>query len=246
MSKRNFSRSELIEKCNKELTDKPSELYKKSFITSCDTVKEENGSERTEIIAECICRRIDDLKRIKRLSRENYKITSHLGKPTESNQEEKNLAKTLFNQCKLPDGIHRKPYDFIGAIIDYETPLKTCNSDKGVGKIDLLSVSDDNSNIYILELKKKDSRESMLRCVLEAYTYSMQVDENKLKSSFNIPKNYTLKPTPLVSKNGEQWKEMQELKAGNKPHLKKLMEELNIAGPFYYELVNGKYIITDR
>lgn len=245
MPKGSYSRSQLIEMCNEVLTDKPSELYKKKFITSCDTVKGENGSERTEVIAEYICRRIDDLKRIQRLSRENYKITSHLGKLTESNQEEKNLAKTLFNQCKLPDGIHRQPYDFIGAIIDYETPLKTSNSDKGVGKIDLLSVSDDNSNVYLLELKKKDSPESMLRCVLEAYTYSMQVDEKILKSSFDIPENYTLKPTPLVSKNGEQWKEMQELKAGNKPHLKKLMEELNIAGPFYYELVDGKYVITD-
>lgn len=53
-------------------------------------------------------------------------------------------------------------------------------------------------------------------------------------------------PTPLVSKNGAQWTEMQELKTGNKPHLKELMEKLKIAGPFYYELVDGKYVITDR
>ncbi len=244
MSKGSFSRSELIGKCNEFLTDKPSELYKQSFITSCDTVKGESGSERTDVIAEYICGRIDDLERIQCLSRESYKIASHIGTLTESNQEEKNLAKELFNQCKSPDRIHRTPYDFIGVIIDYETPLKTSNEDKGVGKIDLLSVSDDEPCVYLLELKKQGSHESLLRCVLEAYTYSKQVDSGRLKSSFDIPENYDIKPTPLVSKNGAQWKEMQELKNGKKPHLKELMERLKIAGPFYYEMVDGKYVIT--
>lgn len=246
MSKGNFSRSQLFEKCNDILTKNPSELYKQNFITSCDTVKDENKSERTEVIAECICGRIADLENIQGISREKYKMTSHLGELTKTNQEEKNLAKKLFNQCKSPDGIHRTPYDFIGAIIDYETPLKNSNSDKGVGKIDLLSVSDDAKCVYLLELKKNDSHESLLRCVLEAYTYSKQVDGVKLKRSFDIPENYEIKPTPLVSKNGAQWKEMQELKAGKKPHLKELMKKLKIAGPFYYELVDGNYVITNQ
>ena len=102
-------------------------------------------------------------------------------------------------------------------------------------------------NILHLELKKEDSTESMLRCVLEAYTYSKQVNEKKLKQSFEIPENYVIKPAPLVSKGGRQWTEMIEINSGEKPQLKRLMEELTIAGPFYYsQNPEGIYVITDK
>lgn len=50
MSKGSFSRIQLFEMCNKVLTDTPSDLYKQSFLTSCDTVKDENESERSVLV----------------------------------------------------------------------------------------------------------------------------------------------------------------------------------------------------
>ncbi len=249
MAKGSYSRNEVREKCDEFLDKDPKAFYKEGFIMSIDDVKGEDGSERTEIIAERLNERIEDLKKIIVVERENYKVITHDGELTDSNQEEKNLAKKLFNQSNPKDRKKRTVFDFIGAIVDYETPLKSSNSDKGVGKIDLLSVADDEPkpSIFILELKKKNSSESMLRCVLEAYTYSKQVNKPKLGESFGVLKDFDLKAAPLLYKGGKQWEEMQEINAGKKPQLKMLMEQLNIAGPFYYvENPDGTFVITDR
>lgn len=58
----------------------------------------------------------------------------------------------------------------IGEIVDYQTPLKDSDKDSA-GKIDLLSYFGEQNQILILELKKEGSKETLLRCILEAYTY---------------------------------------------------------------------------
>lgn len=91
-----------------------------------------------------------------------------------------------------------KVFDVIGKIIDYQTPLKDIQTDKA-GKIDLLAYNENEKTLRILELKKLDSKETMLRCVLEAYTYLKIVDKAKLLKDFGLPKNTKLKLVHLYS-----------------------------------------------
>ena len=61
-----------------------------------------------------------------------------------------------------------------GKILDYQVPLKNKSTDKGLGKIDLISVKESSKPgtkiIYFLELKKDNSKETLLRCLLEVYS----------------------------------------------------------------------------
>ena len=128
-------------------------------------------------------------------------------------------------------------FAFIGKIIDYQTPLNNKQCDNA-GKIDLLSVKDDK--LYVLELKKEDSEETMLRCVLEGYTYLKTVDLQKLISNFGLSTNLYANACPFVFKNGAQYIEMQE----DRKWLFKLMDLLGCK-PYYISIENGKYVVTE-
>ena len=138
----------------------------------------------------------------------------------------------MFNQSK--DGLR---YDFIGDIIDYQTPLKNKRSDTA-GKIDLLSY--DGSTAYILELKKPDSDESMLRCVLEGYTYMQTVDKAKLIDDFGLLKETVIKASPFVFKDKLQHNQMKE----NRNHLFRLMQLID-SKPYYITKENNIYKVVD-
>ena len=98
------------------------------------------------------------------ISRESsYKVKTHDGKIKDenSNREEEKIAMKLFDASQDKGRI----FDKIGKIIDYQTPLKNVQKDD-VGKIDLLAYNEKEKTLKILELKKPDSKETMLRCVL--------------------------------------------------------------------------------
>ena len=100
------------------------------------------------------------------ISRESsYKVDSHNGiiKDENSNREEEKITMELFDYSQNK-GV---TFDIIGKIIDYQTPLKNVQKDD-VGKIDLLAYNEKEKTLKILELKKPDNKETMLRCVLEA------------------------------------------------------------------------------
>lgn len=93
----------------------------------------------------------------------------------------------------------------------------------------------------ILELKKPDSNETMLRCVLEGFTYLQKVDKDKLLTDFGYePKKVIVKASPFVFKFGNQYKEMLE----KRPNLQKLMELLD-SKP-YYIIKKDDYIVTEE
>ena len=128
-------------------------------------------------------------------------------------------------------------YDFIGKIIDYQTPLKNKRTDVA-GKIDLLSY--DGKTLYVLELKKPDSKESMLRCVLEGFTYMKTADNKKLLKDFMLPSDTIIKASPFVFKDMIQHKQMREVR----PHLFKLMTLLD-SKPFYITKENNIYKVEE-
>ena len=148
-------------------------------------------------------------------------MDSHDGKikNKKSGREEEIIAMKLFDFSQNQG----KVFDIIGKIIDYQTPLKNVQKDD-VGKIDLLAYNEKEKTLKILELKKPDSKETMLRCVLEAYTYLKVVDKAKLLKDFELPENTKIKACPFVFYDGEQYKEMQE----DRKNLKELMKKLDV------------------
>ena len=170
------------------------------------------------------------------ISRESsYKVKNHDGKIKDenSNREEEKITMELFDYSQNK-GV---TFDIIGKIIDYQTPLKNVQKDD-VGKIDLLAYNENEKTLRILELKRPDSKETMLRCVLEAYTYLKIVDKTKLLKDFGLPEDTVIKACPFVFYGKEQYREMQQ----DREHLKDLIEKLGIE-VIYLEEKNGEYSI---
>lgn len=224
-----YTRDYIIAKCKEAFKDKKT-FYKQSFINYSGKTEDSNEY-FTEVIAEFLCSCIDEFANgIETITRkETYKTESHDGliKDIDSCREEEIIAMKMYD----------KTYDFVGKMIDYQTPLKSKRSDEA-GKIDLLAY--DGTTLRILELKKPDSDETMLRCVLEGYTYWKTVDKTKLLADFNLPADTAIKACPFVFKDGEQHNEMKEVR----PHLKQLMDLLD-SKSYYISGTNYNYIVTE-
>ena len=215
-----YSKNEII-KIMKEAKSDIKNFYKKEFVNYLG-VTSDTKEYYTEIIAEWLLDNFYLFDTIKMISRESsYKVDSHNGiiKDEKSNREEEKIAMELFDYSQNK-GV---TFDIIGKIIDYQTPLKNVQKDD-VGKIDLLAYNEKEKTLKILELKKPDSKETMLRCVLEAYTYLKIVDKDKLLKDFGLPKDTILKTCPFVFVDGEQYKEMQQ----DRKNLKELMKKLDV------------------
>ena len=201
----------------------------------------------SEIIASELLNKIDSFDDVASIKRESngksYLTKSHHEKFSineESNRHEEKYAKKLFDK--------KNNYDSIGKIIDFQVPLKDKQKDKA-GKIDLISFDKNNSTLYLIELKYGENAETLLRTILEIYTYYKIVDEGKLKSDF---KNLLLeasdfekikvKPAVMLVKDPEKkhcksFIELEEIKKGERINLKKLATKMNIT---FFKSIDGK------
>lgn len=227
-----YSKNEILE----EIQDMGN-FYKRKVVNYRGTTSDKERDYYTEIIAKWLLDNIELFNDIKMISRENsYKVDSHDGKnkDNDSNREEEKIAMKLFDSSQNQG----KVFDIIGKIIDYQTPLKNVQTDKA-GKIDLLAYNEEEKILRILELKRPDSKETMLRCVLEAYTYLKIVDKAKLLKDFGLPKNTKIKACAFVFYGGEQHQEMQK----NKENLGELIKKLDIE-IIYLKEENGEYSVV--
>lgn len=210
-----------------------STLYKEDFINyRGDTT--DTKEKYTEVIAEWLIKNFNLFDNIKKITRQSsYKVDTHDGKHNNqnSNRLEEIMAIEIFNQKSL---------NILGEVIDYQTPLKDKLGDEA-GKIDIVSYDKDNKIVYLLELKREDSKETMLRCVLEIFTYSKTLDKDKFLENFNLPKDTKIKASPLVFFNGSQYKEMAD--SDNK-YLKDLIKKLEIELFYISKNNNSEYNIT--
>ena len=226
-----YSKKEILE----EIQDMGN-FYKRKVVNYRGTTSD-SKEYYTEVVAEWILKNIYLFDYIKPITREkSYKADSHDGKnkDNDSNREEEKIAMKLFELSQNQG----KVFDIIGKIIDYQTPLKDIQTDKA-GKIDLLAYNEEEKILRILELKRPDSKETMLRCVLEAYTYLKVVDRAKLLKDFGLPENTKIKACPFVFYGGEQHQEMQK----NKENLGELIKELGIE-IIYLKEENGEYSVV--
>ena len=228
-----YSKNEILE----EIQDMGN-FYKRKVVNYRGTTSD-SKEYYTEVVAEWILKNIYLFDYIKPITREkSYKADSHDGKnkDNDSNREEEKIAMKLFELSQNQG----KVFDIIGKIIDYQTPLKDIQTDKA-GKIDLLAYNEEEKILRILELKRPDSKETMLRCVLEAYTYLKVVDKDKLLKDFGLPENTKIKACPFVFYGGEQHQEMQK----NKENLGELIKKLDIE-VIYLKEENGEYSVIKK
>lgn len=189
--------------------------------------KSTEGKYYTEIIAEWCLQHLDLFEGMKVIKREqNYKTASHKDpQKTYTNRKEEDLAKEMRLRGEIKN---------VGQILDYQVPINAHKQDKA-GKIDLLALDRENKCLRILELKKPDSPETLLRCVLESFTYLKLVDREKLKDEY-IPAEIRgcteVIANPLVVDNGRQ---MDEYRAADRPKLHELMEKWNMKPLEYKE-----------
>ena len=233
-----YSKDEIIKKLEVAKSEM-GQFYSQDFVNYRGKTSDKERDYYTEIIAKWLLDNIELFNDIKMISRENsYKVDSHDGKikNEKSEREEEIIAMKLFDFSQNQG----KVFDIIGKIIDYQTPLKNVQTDKA-GKIDLLAYNEKENpkTLRILELKKLDSKETMLRCVLEAYTYLKIVDKAKLLKDFGLPENTKIKACPFVFYGKEQYKEMQE----DRKNLKDLIKELGIE-VIYLKEENGEYSVV--
>ena len=225
-----YTRSKIIDEC-KTAFQNISTFYKQPFINYRGKT-DDTDEYFTEVIAEFLCGRITEfMNGITVITRETtYKTPGHDGiiKDLDSGREEEIIAMKMFG----------KQYDYIGKMIDYQTPLKNKRNDEA-GKIDLLAY--DGATLRILELKKPDSNETMLRFALEGYTYLKTANITKLLADFKLPSDTIVKSCPFVFRNGEQHSEMRE----QRPHLKRLMDLLD-SKPYYISETNGNFFVTEE
>ena len=185
----------------------------------------------TEIIAEFLIDHLpeftDGITQIHRTA--SYCTPTHMGEfDPSSNRTEELTAMKMFNACKSG-----AQYAKVGKILDYQVPLKNKRSDQA-GKIDLLAY--DGNVLRVLELKKPDTQETMLRCVLECYTYLRTADTRKLIADFDIPAGTPVKASPFVFENSLPYQEY----FAERPKLKQLMGLLD-SQPFFIREVSGGY-----
>jgi len=144
----------------------------------------------------------------------SYKVAGHDGvtENPDSNRAEERIALGMFGN----------EYENIGKVIDYQTPLKNVRTDKHIGKIDLLTETE--NEIWIIELKKYDSDETLLRCVLEAYTNFKMVDADKLRQDFALDAAKPIRPAAIVFRDQEQHESYQKADSA----VRKLMAALDV------------------
>ena len=227
-----YTRKEILNKCIEALTN-PHLFYREDFVNYIGIC---TGTDEfyTEVVADFLCENIDAFcQGISKIVRQTtYRTPSHQGiyNPVSPRKEEITAMK-MFNYCNRDSG----QYDYIGKIIDYQTPLKNKQTDEA-GKIDLLAY--DEKTLRLLELKKPDTDETMLRCVLEGFTYLKTVDAQKLLQDFGLPKETTVVACPFVFVDSRPYREMQE----DRPQLKRLMQLLN-SKPYWIKQDNNYFVM---
>lgn len=224
-----YTRQEIIEKL--EAARGNMQLFYKSDFINYRGKTSDTDEYYTEIICGWLLENLKLLNEIPTITREKgYFTKTHNGviKNLKSNRDEEMIAMKMFNQSII---------DGLGKILDYQTPLKNKSSDKA-GKIDLLSY--DGNTLRILELKKPDSDETMLRCVIEGYTYLKTVDNKKLLKDFNLPQDTKIEANPFVFIDSIAYDEMFE----DRPKLQELIQVLDCK-PLFIKCENEKYTVEE-
>ena len=213
-----YNQNEIVEKIESVIRDnRIATLYKEPYIKRKGKTRD-LGESYSEVVSEKLL--VSNIKalfstQVKRIGRPDYKV-EHKGKINEkSNRDEEILAIRLKN----------KDLKYLGRILEYQIPLKSSNFDKGIGKIDLVSISNKRDRVFIIELKAKNSIEGLLKGVLEIATYALQLNQEKFLRDMHNPGKLISKAV-LLEKGSQGYREAHELDL--RPNLKELIKCLDV------------------
>ncbi len=120
---------------------------------------------------------------------------------------------------------------------DYQIPLV----DGDANNIDFMMSKEDV--LYLCEVKKFGSKETLLRCVLEITTYFQQLNDESFRKVYSGFEN--IQKTILVPINSEAYEEYKQI--DNYPNIMKLMNNLNvIVFGLDYNEENNKFTIVEK
>ncbi len=140
---------------------------------------------------------------------------------------EDHYPKQMYAYCN--DGETKQKYSEIGRIIDFQVPLDPTQNISKVGKIDLFSKN--GKKVYLLEYKVEDNaQESLLRAVLEIYTYFRQLNHKKFKRQYKnlgIEESDNIIPAVLIYENKKS-AQFNQCDKTQYPSLWKLIKNLKI------------------
>ena len=226
-----YTKEEIIEELKGVLKDNADCLYKSNMVFRKGNIKDTNIPYSEEIIAQLYANGyivhnafIDNVSEIER--EESYYTKSHEElvkiRNVGSDQEEKNYVKDLF----IDNPFEKE----LGKTIDFEVPLKDCESDCA-GKIDLITFNETTAELFLVEVKKDGSEETALRCCLEIQTYLQKIaDIEKFVDDFynagKLPtKDLKVKLAVIVFENSVAGA---EFKDETRINLQKLVKDFDI------------------
>lgn len=225
-----YTKQQVLDRLEQAKLDMPV-FYQQDFVNYSGKTTD-TKEYYTEVVTEWLIGNLQLLNQIPQITRTaSYKTPTHHGWTTRanSNRLEERIAMAMFRQKGLP---------CLGLVLDYQTPLKNKRSSR-TGKIDLLAY--DGAMMRVMELKEQESKETMLRCVLEGYTYLKTADIEKLLQDFALPSSTKVQACPLVSSGKIQNLEMKD----QRPHLRMLMELLD-SKPFFYINNGDKFDVVEK
>jgi len=126
----------------------------------------------SETIADWILASFGSIALITDGLRNSFRADNHHGQidlqtPINPPNEER-IVRALFNASRL---------DLLGVTVDYEVPLS--GPDGRHGDIDLLCRNDDTKKVFCVEAKSPTGNTSILKPVLQAYTYTMLIQSRR-------------------------------------------------------------------
>ena len=157
------------------------------------------------------------LEKIEQINRIKYNVATHDGQ----HNGDTNRAEEIFAMQ-----LKGKKLEKLGFVIEYQVPLKEKLSD-GAGKIDLITSA--NESVYIVELKCIGNKDTLLRAILEIWTYYKQLNKVNFLNSFKLLKqNKTkdIRKAVLLRVGCNAYNEAKEL--SERPELKRLTEALDV------------------
>ena len=124
-----------------------------------------------------------------------------------SNRVEEHLAIALWYKFRKPEALFLQNGNKI-EFLDHQVPLKSVRPDKGVGKVDILGLIDDE-RLAIIELKVKGG--TPLGATLEALVYAAMIKANmedisKELQSSGYPSLKRVPPEIIILGRSDYWK----------------------------------------
>lgn len=236
---------------NNKILSHPETLYTEPEIKGKSSMNDEEGNQ--VVVTDYIAKKLiatdilDKINPVEMPANKTYLIKTHNGEATTKRA----------SSCRVEERISMELYNTYGFsnyrlfVADYQTPICRDSSvkadeSKHIGKIDLVSVDPIRKEIYLMELKKPDNTESLLRCVTEIYTYFKQIDKVRLskeirkKFDCRIAGVYKVIPAVLVFEGSEQHLQLRSKLFRN---VQKLMLKLGVK--FFIVRPYSKYGTTD-